>query len=151
MEPRHDARLRLAAQRHPAARVVGTLHLAQHHLAQVARAFVTLMDAAGDPGARPLPPPARRGRWPRGHQARNTAGWPVPVTVDDPFQCWIDTQARWWMIRFDARGSTVDAHTIGTPLRLATDLDRFRTGLEQVLERCAVPAGDPEAPTRRGR
>jgi len=138
MEPREDARLRLAALRHPAARVVGSLHGAQRQLGEAARAFVTLMAAAGDPGARHLPPPGGRSRWPRGHGARQARGWPVPVRVDDPFQCWIDTAAQWWMIRFDGRGSPLDAHTVGTPLRTADELPGYRDGLEHVLAACRV-------------
>ena len=110
MEPDRDAVLRLAAQRHPASRDAGSLHLAQHRLGEAARAFVVIMSGAGRPGARPLPPPAGRSRWPRSHQARSTTGWPVPVEVERPFQCWIDVTGQWWMLRFDESGSPIDAH-----------------------------------------
>jgi hypothetical protein len=136
MEPQEDARLRLAAFRHPAARVVGTLHLAQHRLTEAARAFLTVMAAAGDPGARQLPPPGDRGRWPRGHHARRVLGWPLPVRVDERFQCWIDTAGRWWMLRLDDRGRPIDAHTVGTPLRTAGELADFHDGLEHILTTC---------------
>jgi hypothetical protein len=139
MEPHEDARLRLAALRHPAARVVGTLHLAQHRLTEATRAFVTVMAAAGHPGARPLPPPGGRHRWPRGHGARGAEGWLVPVAVEQSFRCWLDTAGQWWMIRYDDQARPLDAHTVGTPLRTAADLHGFRVAFEQLLADGGVP------------
>jgi hypothetical protein len=138
MDADDDAVLRLAAQRHPASRGVGTLHLAQHRLAEAVRAFLRAMAEAEYPGVRPLPAPKGRNRWPRGHQARHTSGWPVPAEVDRPFQCWIDQAGRWWMLRFDVQGYPLDAHTVGTPLRLASDLPRFTGALEEILRACRV-------------
>jgi hypothetical protein len=138
MDRHEQARLRLATERHPAARVVGTLHLAEFHLGETVRGFLDVMAYAGDPGVQPLPRPAGRGRWPRGHAARHAAGWPVPVTVDDPFQCWLDTTGRWWLVRFDAAGAAADAHTVGNPLRTAAQLAEFREALDDVLQACGV-------------
>jgi hypothetical protein len=131
MDRHEQARLRLATERHPAARVVGTLHLAEFHLNETVQGFLEVMAHAGDPGVQPL-------RWPRGHAARHAAGWPVPVTVDDPFQCWLDTTGQWWLVRFDAFGAAADAHTVGNPLRTAAQLAEFREALDQVLHACGV-------------
>jgi hypothetical protein len=133
-----DARLHLAAQRHPASRAVGTLHYSQHRLDDVVRSFVVLMQRAGDPGAHALPAPVGRNRWPRGHQARGVSGWLVPVTVEAPFQLWIDRAGRWWMVRFDPSGAALDAHTIGTPLKRAAELDQYASALERVLDNCGI-------------
>lgn len=132
-----DARLHLAAQRHPASRAVGTLHYSQHRLDDVVRSFVALMSRAGDPGAHLLPAPVGRNRWPRGHQARGVSGWLVPVAVEDPFQLWIDRSGRWWMVRFDG-DAALDAHTIGTPLKRAAELDQYASALERVLDSCGI-------------
>jgi hypothetical protein len=139
MDAHEDAQLRLAAFRHPAARVVGTLHGAQHQLQEASRAFLRLMSAAGDPGSEPLPPPGGRSRWPRGHQARQAVGWPLPVSTEESFQCWIDTAGRWWMIRVDEHGEAIDAHTVGSPLRAPVELGGYREGFEQILAACRVP------------
>ena len=138
MEPDRDAVLRLAAQRHPASRDAGSLHLAQHRLADAARAFVVIMAGAGRPGARPLPAPAGRSRWPRNHQARSTSGWPVPVEVERPFQCWIDMTGQWWMLRFDEAGAPIDAHTVGTPLRRASEMITFADALDSIVHACGA-------------
>ena len=138
MTSSQDARLHLAAQRHPASRAVGTLHYSQHRLDDVVRSFVVLMDRAGQPATRSLPAPVGRSKWPRGHQARGVSGWRVPVDVEDPFQLWIDSGGRWWMVRFEPGGSALDAHTIGTPLKRAADLDQYAFALERVLESCGI-------------
>ena len=138
MDAHEDAQLRLAAFRHPAARVVGTLHLAQGQLEEAARAFLTLMAGAGDPGARHLPPPRGRSRWPRGHGARQVRGWDLPVPVDELFRCWLDTTGLWWMVRFDGSGQALDAHTVGTPLQAADQLGAYRDAFEHVLASCRV-------------
>jgi hypothetical protein len=136
---RHDqARLRLATERHPASRVVGSLHLAEYHLGETVQGFLAVMEQAGDPGVQPLPRPGGRARWPRGHAARHASGWPVPVAVDDPFQCWLDTTGRWWLVRFDPSGTAADAHTVGSPLHTAVQLGEFRDALDQVLQACGV-------------
>jgi hypothetical protein len=139
MDAHEDAQLRLAAFRHPAARVVGTLHLAQRQVAEAATAFLTLMAGAGDPGAGPLPPPRGRHRWPRGHRARSVRGWPVAVPVDDGFACWLDTESRWWTVRFDEDGGALDTYTVGSPVRAAEDLARCCNALDEVLRACGVP------------
>ena len=133
-----DAELRLAAQRHPASRAVGTLHFSQHRLDDVVRSFITLMHQGGDPGAQPLPPPAGRSRWPRNHQARHVSGWQVPVAAEASFQLWIDGQGLWWMVRFDPNGGALDAHTIGTPLKRAAELGQYASALERILDSCGI-------------
>jgi hypothetical protein len=139
MDAQEDAQLRLAAFRHPAARVVGSLHQAQLRLDEAARAFLTVMAAAGDPGAGPLPAPGGRTRWPRGHGARHVQAWLLPVPGDDGFQCWLDTTGQWWTVRFDGDGSALDAHPVGDPLRAAAELGAYRDAFEQLLVAGRVP------------
>jgi hypothetical protein len=138
MDERVDAQLRLAAQRHPAASRGASrptsVHYAHHQLEELAGAFIVLMSGAGNPGARPFPPPAGRHRWPRNHPARNALGWPVPVAVEPPFQCWIDTTGGWWLIRLSAGAGALDAHPVGAPLREVGDLSRYVDGLDRILE-----------------
>jgi len=133
VDPRDDARLKLAAHRHPSTPSTGSLHFAQHHLRDVVGAFVVLMESAGFPGAQPIPPPGGRGQWPRGHQARHTMGWPVLVTADSPFDEWLDTAGTWWRLRFDDDGFLLDAHPLGSPIALANELTRYSDALEDLL------------------
>jgi len=139
MDAQEDAQLRLAAFRHPAARAAGSLHQAQRRLDEAAGAFRTVMAEAGDPGSEPLPPPGGRGRWPRGHGARRVRGWPVPVPVEEGLRCWLDTSARWWMVRVDAPGHTLDGHTVGSPLRTTGELVAYRDALDGILTANRVP------------
>ena len=77
-------------------------------------------------------------RWPRNHHARHVRGWHVPVPVEDPFQLWIDDDGHWWMLRFDAGGTPLDVHTIGTPLKRAAELDSIAGALERILVEMGV-------------
>ncbi len=132
MEPGDDARLRLAAQRHPATPSTGSLHFAQHQLRQVTKAFITLMTAGGNPGAQPLPPPGDREQWPRRHQARQVIGWDI-LSPDRPVDDWIDTAGTWWRLRYDNRGWLLDAHPLGSPIDAAQDLQRYTDALDDLL------------------
>lgn len=111
----------------------GSLHFSQHQLTEVARAFVTVMAAAGYPGAEPIPPPHGREQWSRRHQARNTAGWPVVVTVDGPYDDWIDTSGAWWRLRYDDFGGLLDAHPLGTPIDSAGHFTEYADALDIIL------------------
>lgn len=133
MDPVDDAHVSLAARRHPSVPSTGSLHYSQHQLTEVAKAFVTVMAAAGYPGAEPLPPPQGREQWSRRHQARNTAGWPVIVTVGSPHDDWIDTSGAWWRLRYDETGALLDAHPLGTPIDSAADLTEYADALDTIL------------------
>ncbi len=133
MDPSQDARLRLAARRHPSTPAVGSLHYAQHQLHEVTRSFLVLMKDAGFPGAQPLPPPAGRDQWPRRHQARHALGWPVQDNDDGSLVVWIDTNGSWWGLRYEASGALLDAHPLGSPIDAATQLRPFVDALEQIL------------------
>lgn len=133
MDPRDDARLRLAARRHPASPSAGSLHFAQYQLSEVTNAFVVLMAAAGNPGVAPIPPPAGRDQWPRRHQARSVLGWPVVVVADGPFDDWIDVSGAWWRLRYDPSGALLDAHPLGRPMTTARELTNYADALDDIL------------------
>jgi hypothetical protein len=122
MEPHEDARLRLAALRHPAAGAGGSPVRAGQRLDETVAAFLTAMALAGHPGAAPLPGPAGAG----------AAGWAVatdPGRGDGP-TCWLDTAGRWWRAGPDGAATATD-HAAAT----VSDLDGLRRALDRLATR----------------
>jgi hypothetical protein len=138
MDPQRDARLRLAAFRHPAARLAGSRDQAQHRLDEAARAFLSLMAAAGDPHVGPLPPPPGQDRWPDDDPAGAVTGWPVPAPATGPGRYWLATSGRWWLVVADPDGHTVEARPVERPLDDARELPAWRDALHHVLAAARV-------------
>ena len=142
MDPVTDTAIRLSALRHPAAHAGGSIHIAQHELAALVKAFVAVMSRTGHPGSRPLPAPDGRDRWPRRHPARHVTAWPVAVDLEDGFADWLDTTGRWWRLRADHEGTVRDVFPLGSPIEgSARDLARYADAIAAVLTDAGVDPG----------